>query len=87
MGHEHGMRRGREWGLGQVDEARDASTIYASVLEYIHLRARASAANRERGGEAIYVDENPMRNRSMQTTEIWTFFSAVRVCDRQGQEQ
>ena len=27
-----------------------ASTIYASVLEYIHLRARASAANGERGG-------------------------------------
>jgi hypothetical protein len=59
MGHERGMCRGREWGLGHVDEARDASTlIHASVLEYIHLRARALAANRERGGEAIYMDEN-----------------------------
>ena len=78
MGHERGR---------QVDEAWDMSTIYASVLEYIHLHARASAANREQGGEAIYVDKNLMRNRSMQTTEIWTFFSAVCLCDRQGQEQ
>ena len=33
------------------------------------------------------MDENPMRNRSMQTTEIWTFLSTVRMCDRQGQGQ
>ena len=37
--------------------------------------------------EMIYVDKNLMRNRSMQTTKIWTFFSTVRVCNRQGQEQ
>ena len=38
------------------DEARDAATIYASVLDYIHLRARASAANGERseGGGRRY---------------------------------
>ena len=64
-----------------------ASTICASVLEYIHLRARrASATNGERsgGGGRRYTCT---RTQSMQTTEIWTFFSAVRVCDRQGQEQ
>ena len=75
------------WGLGQVDEAWDTSTIYASVLEYIHLCAQASATNREWGGEAIYMDKNPKRNRSMQTTKIWTFFSTVCMCDWQGQEQ
>ena len=59
MGHKCSMRRRHEWGLGQVDEAQDMSTIYASVLEYIHLHAWVSAANREWGGEAIYVDKNP----------------------------
>ena len=64
MGHEHGMCRGCEWGLGHIDEAWDASTlIYASMLEYIYLCAWASATNREWDGEAIYMDENPMRNR------------------------
>ena len=72
-----------------VDEAWDASTIYASMLDYIHLHTQVSATNTSRvgAGETIYVDENLMRNRSMQTTKIWTFFSAVHVCDQQGQEQ
>ena len=42
----------------------NASTlIYASMLEYIYLHAWALATNRERGGEAMYMDKNPMRNR------------------------
>ena len=47
--------RGGSWSTSaawqeHVDEARDASTIYANVLDCIHLPARASAANGEPGG-------------------------------------